>query len=233
MQHTTTKPKRVVLLGYGYLAVCLVLLVGCGAEMNHSSQLRPYEASSFFPNEQSARPLSEGVVARGGARTDEAFYTGKTTAPEAAATATAATDAAATATAATDESGSAAGQGGQLVTEMPFPVTNEVLARGQKQFNVYCAPCHGLTGSGDGMIVARGFPAPPSFHQDRLREAPVGHYFDAMTNGFGRMYSYASRVTPSDRWAIVAYIRALQLSQDAKIDDVPADQRQNLAGAGQ
>jgi hypothetical protein len=112
--------------------------------------------------------------------------------------------------------------------QFPFPVTAEVLNRGQKRFNIYCTPCHDYTGSGKGMIVQRGFPAPPSYHTDKLRNAPAGHFFDVITNGHGAMYSYAARVAPRDRWAIVAYIRALQLSQHATLDDVPAGERQQL-----
>lgn len=97
----------------------------------------------------------------------------------------------------------------------PPKVTAELLQRGQERFEVFCAPCHGLAGDGDGMIVQRGFPAPPSYHSARLKAAPASHFFDVITKGYGVMYSYASRVPPQDRWAIIAYIRALQLSQDA------------------
>jgi mono/diheme cytochrome c family protein len=120
------------------------------------------------------------------------------------------------------------GSDGQDATEFPFPVTQAVVERGQSRFNVYCSPCHGYAGDGDGMIVQRGFPPPPSFHSDRLRQAPVGHFFDVMTNGLDPMPSYASQVPVSDRWTIVAYIRALQLSQHATLDDVPPDQRAGL-----
>jgi len=120
---------------------------------------------------------------------------------------------------------------GQLVDAFPFPVTMQVLERGQERFNIYCSPCHGFDGNGGGMIVQRGFAHPPSYHQDRLRNVPIGHFVDVITNGYGQMYSYAYRVKPEDRWAIAAYIRALQLSQNATIDDVPEDQRQNLEAA--
>jgi mono/diheme cytochrome c family protein len=117
---------------------------------------------------------------------------------------------------------------GVLADQFPFPVTREVLERGRERFNIYCTPCHDYTGSGQGMIVRRGFQPPPSYHSDRLRKAPAGHFFEVMTNGYGAMYSYAGRITPEDRWAIVAYIRALQLSQHATMDDVPPEQRQKL-----
>jgi mono/diheme cytochrome c family protein len=102
------------------------------------------------------------------------------------------------------------------------------MARGQERFNVFCSPCHGRTGMGNGMIVQRGFRQPPSYHEERLRTAPVGYFFDVMTNGFGAMQDYAAQVPPADRWAIAAYIRALQLSQHATVADVPADRRGDL-----
>jgi hypothetical protein len=107
---------------------------------------------------------------------------------------------------------------------MPFPVTEEVLVRGRERFDIYCSPCHSRLGDGRGMIVKRGFRAPPSYHTDRLRNAPLGYFFDVMTEGFGAMPEYASQIPARDRWAIVAYIRALQLSQHATSSDVPAGQ---------
>jgi mono/diheme cytochrome c family protein len=104
---------------------------------------------------------------------------------------------------------------------MPFPVTADVLARGQQRFNIYCSPCHGEAGDGTGMVVQRGYKHPPSYHIDRLRRAPIGYFFDVMTNGFGAMPDYAEQVPAQDRWAIAAYIRALQLSQNASPSDVP------------
>ncbi len=108
------------------------------------------------------------------------------------------------------------------------PVTLALLERGQQRFRIYCTPCHSELGNGNGMVVQRGFPPPPSYHIDRLREAPVAHFYDVMTNGYGAMYSFANRVQPADRWAIAAYIRALQKSQHATVADVPADQRDAL-----
>jgi cytochrome c553 len=118
--------------------------------------------------------------------------------------------------------------GTNLVTTFPIPVTHELLERGRERFDIYCSVCHGRTGEGNGMIVQRGFPVPPSYHIDRLRQAPVGHFFDVMTQGYGIMYSYAERVMPEDRWAIAAYIRALQLSQGTKLADLPASERAKL-----
>jgi len=108
---------------------------------------------------------------------------------------------------------------------LPFPVTAEVLARGQQRFNIYCAPCHSELGDGNGMIVQRGYKHPPSYHSERLRKAPIGYFFDVMTNGFGAMPDYAGPVPAADRWAIAAYIRALQLSQNATPADVPAGEK--------
>ena len=117
---------------------------------------------------------------------------------------------------------------GSFVTDFPFEVTSDVLDRGQNRYDVFCAPCHGATGNGLGMIVQRGMPQPASLHDQRLRDAEAGYYYSVMTNGFGRMYSYASRISPEDRWAIVAYVRALQLSQNASLADISAEGRELL-----
>jgi mono/diheme cytochrome c family protein len=117
---------------------------------------------------------------------------------------------------------------GQLTDVFPMPVTGEVMARGRERFNVFCAPCHGRTGQGNGMVVQRGFRAPPSFHEERLRDAPVGYFFDVQANGFGAMSDYAAQIPVADRWAIAAFIRALQFSQRATLDDVPAARRAEL-----
>jgi cbb3-type cytochrome c oxidase subunit III len=118
--------------------------------------------------------------------------------------------------------------GTNLVTTFPFPITRETLQRGQERFDIYCAPCHGRTGEGNGIVVQRGFPPPPSYHIDRLRQAPVGHFVDVITHGYGVMYSYATRVKPVDRWAIAAYIRALQKSQDATLALAPPEWQTRL-----
>jgi mono/diheme cytochrome c family protein len=117
---------------------------------------------------------------------------------------------------------------GKPAETFPMPVTAEVMARGRERFNVFCSPCHGRTGVGNGMIVQRGFRQPPSFHEPRLRNAPVGYFFDVMTHGFGAMQDYATQVPVADRWAIAAYIRALQASRSATVADVPADRRADL-----
>ncbi len=117
---------------------------------------------------------------------------------------------------------------GTLAAAFPMPVTPELLHRGQERFTIYCSMCHGAEGDGNGMVVQRGYPPPPSYHIDRLRNAPPGYLFSVITNGYGIMYPYASRVEAPDRWAIAAYIRALQLSRTATLDDVPADERAKL-----
>jgi len=122
---------------------------------------------------------------------------------------------------------------GALVTTFPIPVSGEVLERGRGRYNIFCAPCHDRVGNGNGMIVRRGFRAPPSFHIDRLRAAPVGHYFDVISNGFGAMPDYAAQIPAHDRWAVIAYIRALQLSQRATPADVPSDVLKQLPEAAQ
>ncbi len=118
--------------------------------------------------------------------------------------------------------------GDDFVTEIPVAVTAELLARGRTGFEVFCAPCHGRTGMGDGMIVRRGFKRPSSYHVDRLRQMPIGYYYDVMTNGYGAMSDYASQVPVEDRWAIAAFVRALQLSQYAPAAEVPADRHPEL-----
>lgn len=112
--------------------------------------------------------------------------------------------------------------------ELPFPLTQEVLQRGRERFEINCAVCHGLIGDGGGMIVRRGFSPPPTFHDEHLRNAPLGHFYDVITNGFGGMGSYAAQVEPRDRWAIAAYIRALQVSQNVNVEDFPAEKRAEL-----
>ena len=183
------------------------LLCGCANDtMWDDSRLKPLEGSETFADHTSSRPLPPDTVARGQAHTDTALYEGRERAP-----------------------------GRPLVTTFPFPITQQVLDRGEDRYNIYCSPCHGRTGAGNGMIVQRGFSPPPSYYIPRLRAAPVGHFYDVITNGYGVMYSYNDRVRPNDRWAIVAYIRALQATQpeaataEAKPQGVP--ERALAAGA--
>src|SRR5215217_8109647 len=117
---------------------------------------------------------------------------------------------------------------GTYVTQLPVKLTPELLSRGRERFDVMCAECHDRTGSGNGMVVLRGFPQPPSYHVSRLRDAPIGHFFDVITNGYGVMHSYATLVQPEDRWAIAAYIRALQLSQNVNASELTPAEREKL-----
>src|ERR1700676_1966328 len=114
----------------------------------------------------------------------------------------------------------------------PLPVTEELLVRGRQRYGIFCSPCHGLQGDGQGMAAVRGMKHPPSYHDDRLRKSPNGYFFDVITNGFGGMLGYSAQVPPRDRWAIVAYVRALQMSRNAKISDLPAELRQKLEAGG-
>ena len=249
--------------GPAFLAICaLILLASCGPNMRDQAKCQPLEGSSFFADGKCARDLPPNTVARGFLQADEpstavagadsaAGAAGATSAPAAGTNATPTTGGTAATPAAGANATPAAGAnatpaaGGTAATpapaagaasgaqDFPFAVTRDVLNTGHLSYNAFCSPCHGLSGAGDGMIVQRGFPAPPSLHTQRLRDAPPGYFYGVITNGFGRMYSYASRVKPDDRWAIIAYIRALQLSQDATIDDVPPEQRTQLQGATQ
>ncbi len=119
---------------------------------------------------------------------------------------------------------------GELATELPMELTAELLERGETRFNAYCAPCHGIAGDGNGVVAYRGAIQVPSLHNDRLRTVAIGYYFDVITNGVNRMYSYANRIPPEDRWAVAAYVRALQLSQNANAADLSAEERAQLGG---
>jgi hypothetical protein len=179
----------------------LVVLSGCRSEMYDQPRYEPYEASDFFDDGTSARPLVAGTVPRRDPRdhgkwSEELFTTGKTA--------------------------------GTLAETLPFTVDRAVLDRGHDRFQIFCTPCHGDLGDGRGIVVQRGFNPPPSFHSDEVRNKPVGHYFDVMTRGFGTMYSYASRIPARDRWAISAYIRALQVSQHALARELPVEDRSQL-----
>jgi mono/diheme cytochrome c family protein len=185
--------------------------VGCRYDMQDQPRYKVYKKSDFWGarDPRASRDLPEGTVARGYLREDKALYTGK---KENAGGAQQQQQQAQTTTDA---------RGNTVVTtfpdaidEFPVPVTKELIDRGQERYNIYCVVCHGPTGNGDGMIVRRGFSPPPTYNDDRLRNAPVGHFYDVITNGWGKMNSYASQVPVADRWAIIAYIRALQISQN-------------------
>lgn len=199
-----TSGRRAV--GLLLIAYCF-LAVGCGVrfDMQDQPRYKTYKKSDFFSDKRASRNLPEGTVARGFLKDNKALHTGKIDNPDLNVQVQTTTDA----------------SGNTLVSsfpndidEFPIPVTKELVDRGQDRFNIYCIVCHGPVGNGDGMIVRRGFSKPPTYHDDRLRNAPVGHFFDVMTNGWGKMNSYADKLSAADRWAVVAYIRALQVSQN-------------------
>jgi hypothetical protein len=184
-------------------AVCAgaVLLSACRQDMHDQPRMYPLRPSPVFADGRSARPLVQGVVARGNLREDRAFYSGK-------------------------------GPDNRPVDGYPFAITEQVLTRGQERFNIYCSPCHDRLGTGNGMIVQRGFRRPPSFHIDRLRQQPPGYIVDTITNGFGAMPDYAAQVQPHDRWAVAAYVKTLQYSQNAPVSDFTPEMRQKLPPPG-
>ena len=182
------------------LPVLALALGACRDDMHNQAKTKPLRESPFFADHSSARPLPEGVVARGFLRADAALYRG-------------------------------IGEDGKFVLDLPVPVTKQLLARGRERFDIYCSPCHGRTGDGQGMIVARGFKNPSTFHVDRLRNERAGYFFDVMTNGFGQMSGYAPQITPEDRWAVVSWIRTLQASQNMPGDFLEKDDREALEKA--
>ncbi|HZQ61241.1 MAG TPA: cytochrome c [Casimicrobiaceae bacterium] len=205
-----------------------VLLAGCERtfrDMYDQPRYQPLASSSLWPDGRSARPIVPGTVAR-----NEGTFAGTssgrlgTIAPEPQVSIVDAIRPA------LRPDTASVGAGGSTFT-MP-PLTAALLARGRERFDIFCSPCHSVAGDGDGMIARRGFPHPPSFHTRELREASDAHFFAVMTYGYGAMHSYATRVPASDRIAIIAYIRALQLSQNASIDRLDASDRAQLQPAG-
>jgi mono/diheme cytochrome c family protein len=191
-----------------FASFALLALAGCRQDMHNQPKYIPLRESEFFRDGRSARMPVQGTVARGELREDTYFYTGKVN--------------------------------GQFGAELPMPLTKELLARGQNRYNIYCTPCHSRVGDGNGMIPSRAPNTgstskfkPPSYHEERLKKQPIGYFYDVMTNGFGVMLNYSAQIKPEDRWAIAAYIRALQLSQDASINDVPAEERGKIAAANE
>lgn len=183
------------------LGACVVG-AGCRRDMQDQPKMKPFRSTTFFQDGLSGRQPIEGTIARGFLRTDTEYFTGKKSVKSVP-----------TQNAAAGQNAAAAGTYPDDIDTFPFPVTEETVRRGRERYEIFCTVCHGLTGNGDGMIVRRGFRRAASFNDDRLRQAPVGHFFDAITNGWGAMPSYASQIPVQDRWAIIAYIRALQLSQ--------------------
>ncbi|HKY05989.1 MAG TPA: cytochrome c [Blastocatellia bacterium] len=237
------------------LALVLALASACRQDMHDQPKYEPLEPSAFFADARASRPPVEGTVPRGFLREDPFFFTGKTTGATPGANTVPATPgqpggnqtgAIQTSAAQTGGASQAGGTGappaGQanlqqsyqgFATTFPFPVTKEVMDRGEERYNIFCSVCHSRTGDGLGMVVRRGYRRPPSLHDDRLRQAPPGYLFDVITNGFGAMPDYAAQITPRDRWAIVAYIRALQLSQQGTLADVPPEERDKLNSGSQ
>lgn len=184
------------------LAVAAVLTLGaCRQDMYNQPKLKPLAPTKFFNDATSARPLPAHVVARGELDEDPILFRGREA-------------------------------DGTFAATLPVPVTRQLLERGRERYNVFCSVCHAADGAGRGMIVQRGFPPPPTFHLDRLRDAPPGYLFDVITNGYGVMYPYGYRLPDvQDRWAVVAYLRALQLAHDGRPGDVPPAERARLEAA--
>ncbi len=197
-------------ISLGRLCFCLlistlVLASACRYDMQDQPRYKAFKKNDFFNDGKAMRELPEGTVARGYLREDKVFYQGKkenvgTSAP-------------------VESTMNAAGNTvvssfPDAIEKSPVPLTKELLDRGEQRYKVFCIVCHGPVGKGDGMIVRRGFSPPPTYHDERLKNAPDGHFFDVITNGWGKMNSYGSQIPPADRWAIVAYIRALQVSQN-------------------
>jgi mono/diheme cytochrome c family protein len=211
-RHALIRPLPLALL------IVAFLFAGCRQDMHDQPKYTPLRPSAFFEDGKSGRQLVDGTVPRRNLKDDPSQSDG-------------------------DSNGGrslpikdiSAPQRADFTkaTTLPFPLTQEVMDRGQERFSVACSPCHGLLGDGNGMVAQRGFRHPPSYHIDRLRQAPIGHFYDTMTNGLGAMPSYADQVAPRDRWAIAAYIRALQLSRGATIADVPPAERDKLRGQKQ
>ena len=178
-----------------FLLVALLLLSSCGRNMYDQAKYEPLEASAMFTDGASAQLPVENTIPRTIGNGDNFIHN--------------------------PEYYSGLGESG-FVSEVPFELSEALLLRGQERYNIYCAPCHNYSGNGEGMIVQKGFPQPTSFHAERLRIQPAGYFVHAMSNGFGQMASYASRVPPEDRWAIAAYIKTLQYSQYALLEDAEA-----------
>lgn len=206
-------------------ASCTLFITGCRRDMQDQPKAKPYRASGFFKDGLSSRPPVEGTVPRGWLREDTEFFTGKkskTPGPGTNASKSTQSGPLATTPAANASASQVAAAYPDDTEKFPFPITEQLLNRGQERFNIFCSVCHGMTGEADGMIVRRGFRKPPSYHDPRLLAAPVGHFFDVVTNGWGAMPSYASQVPVQDRWAIIAYIRALQLTRQTQSAPAPA-----------
>jgi len=204
-------------------SLLMVAAMGCRQEMADQPKYLPLEQSDLFADKQASRPLEPGTVARGYLQADDEFFTGAKHAEIQPAWVGALVGAGnlmnAVALAAPTE---------EPIAEFPFPVTETVMKRGQERFNIYCAVCHDRVGTGHGRIVQRGYIRPPSYHTDRLRKAPVGHFFQVITRGYGAMPDYAQQIPARDRWAIIAYNRALQESQNTELKEIPDEEQRRL-----
>ncbi len=180
------------------LSVGVAGATACRQDMHDAPRFEPLEKSDFYEDHRSERPLIEDTVPRGWLMADDAYATGKVN--------------------------------NQFVAELPaaVPLSLDLLKRGEQRFNIYCSPCHGRTGEGNGIVVQRGYKQPPSYFDRRLRAQPIGYFYDVISHGFGQMPDYAAQIQPQDRWAIAAYVRALQVSRHANVADVPAADRPQL-----
>jgi mono/diheme cytochrome c family protein len=208
-----------------FFVMACCLLVGCQQQMARQPSARPDEASSFFPDGRLNRPLPAGTIARGQLRSDVQLFSGHEARPV--------PEWRYAVAAAGAGSGSLIGflailadQPNDELKTFPFPITRAVLEHGRNRYMIYCVVCHDPLGTGQGKIVERGYTPPPSYHSERLRAVPVGHFYEVITNGYGSMPEHKQQIPPRDRWAIAAYIRALQLSQHFAIADLPANLRQ-------
>ncbi len=186
-------------LSFACYGVLVFAVLGCHPDMWQQPKYKAQEKSEFFSDQSSSRLPVKGTVPFGQTKQDPRYYRGYVD--------------------------------GKLIEQMPVEVTAELIERGQERFNVFCRHCHGAVGDGEGMIAQRGYKVErpvATYHTDRLREMPVGHFFDVITNGYGAMFPFSDRISVEDRWAIVSYIRALQRSQNARLSDVPAENRGDL-----
>ncbi len=205
--------NRPIALSLGMMALVMVM-AGCRQDMHDQPKYIPLRGSTFYADGRGSRMPVANTVARGNLREDQYYYTGKI-------------------------NGLAANQLPDRLLKEDFKSMGELLARGQNRYQVYCTPCHSRVGDGNGMVTQRAGNTgatsafrPPSYHEDRIKKMPLGHFYDVMTNGFGVMLNYSAQINPRDRWAIAAYIRALQLSQDAKLSDVPEAERDKIQTLG-
>jgi mono/diheme cytochrome c family protein len=200
-------------------ALSLLASTACRQDMQDQPKDIVYRENKFFKDGLSARPLVDGTVPRGWLRANTHLYTGKMVATSTSPPAAGAANLSAPAPGVNP----AAVNNNQVdVTTFPFPITDEVMARGRERYQIFCSVCHGFTGEGDGMVVRRGYRKPPSYYSSELRKAPVGHFFDVITNGWASMPSYAHQIPAQDRWAIIAYVRALQASRPEASPAPPA-----------